>query len=740
MSRLAQLLARIAAARAGLPSPPVDPPRPTILFTGPAGPINASPYLLTVTLSDSSNVARVDFFKGTLQIGQALSAPYTCPAPLTYLDNGEVRFRAVVIDLDGQPREVSFRIDVAIGEPDTTSPVPVLHVSATNFTADGTLTLTCAASDNTGVTSLVLTRTSGGQAPLPLTIAPDGTFSETITRASNGTHVYTLTAFDAAGNPGSTSVTVTVAIPQPAGTLGLSAFPLSLTSPGTVALGAVPSLPSGVTIRYIDFYQGTETPENYIRREGAAPYEATSNLLSAANSGTVKFIAVATDSLGRQLRSEINVAVNITGETPPPAPNPALYVEPDYSSITWEPPLVITDAYLNSLGITPLASGPDAGRYHLDGGPGGRFIRNTVKGDCAIWVNTTRPLLLTRFTASGPAGSGTGRAAIGNGKYGAPLGNSVAVDVIIRDSSVITPGLELLDGQRAGGILFGYAKNVIVENCNLNGTSILAAQSCWGGGTFRAERNRFRNIDGRYRDRSSPNGFSLAGANTGWALVQAVQLDKVRGVPGISIKDNWITNEPGLSRVEDNINTYKSGGTADSPLMIDRNIIDGAYDTVPSNIHSGSAVVMGDEGGEHTTAQRNTAVRTSNTGISMSSMNHGKILDNRIGQTGFAPDGSRVDQNGQNIDVGIYARNYASNFVMDKATNLVGGNLAAWGAPLSGQPNRRLDFGFSSNATEGPTPNTSYAGVVTEALLDGWIADHLALWAAEGVVVGRRVS
>ncbi|MGO8609584.1 Ig-like domain-containing protein, partial [Rhizobium johnstonii] len=61
----------------------MDPPRPTILFTGPAGPINASPYLLTVTLSDSSNVARVDFFKGTLQIGQALSAPYTCPAPLT---------------------------------------------------------------------------------------------------------------------------------------------------------------------------------------------------------------------------------------------------------------------------------------------------------------------------------------------------------------------------------------------------------------------------------------------------------------------------------------------------------------------------------------------------------------------------------------------------------------------------------------------------------------------------------
>ncbi|OLV16252.1 hypothetical protein [Deinococcus marmoris] len=643
----------------------------------------------------------MDFFKGTVQIGQALSAPYTCPATLTYLDNGEVQFRAVVVDRQGEPREVSFKVMVDIGAPDITAPVPTLTASSLNFTADGTLTLNASATDNTGVASLVLTRDGVS------ILITAGVATETITRSSNGTHTYLLTATDAAGNAASTSKVVIVAIPLPGATVGVSASPGSVTTARPLALGAVATPPSGLSIKWVDFYRGSVSPANYISRSSSPPYTATTDV-TAADNGTLTVIAVATDSQNRTAQGTTNVAVSISGGPPPPTPDPALYVEPDPSTITWELPLVVTDAYLDGLGIVPIASGPDAGRYWLDGGSAGRFCRTLVKGDCAIWVNTTRPLLLTRFTASAPSGTGTGRAAIGNGKYGAPLGNTVAADVVIRDCSVITPGLDLADGHQAGGILFEYAKNVIIENCNFNGAGINLQTCCWGGGTFRAERNRFRNIDGRFRDRSSPNGFSLGGDGVGWYRVQAVQLDKVRGVAGMSIKDNWITNEPGMSRVEDNINTYKSGGTLASPLMIDRNIIDGAYDTVPSNIFSGSAIVMGDEGGEYTTAQFNTAVRTSNTGISMSSMNHGKILSNKIAQTGFAPDGSRVDQNGANIDVGIYARNYASNFIMDKTTNIVDDNDVAWGAPLAGQPGRRLDFGFSDNATAGPTGNRSY--------------------------------
>ncbi|OLV20115.1 hypothetical protein [Deinococcus marmoris] len=729
MSSIARLLALLAGIRPGSGSAP--PPRPTILFTGAAGPVTASPYPLAVELSDSSNTARVDFFKGTVQIGQRLSAPYTCPAELTFVDNGEVQFRAVVVDKQGNPREVSFKIDVAIGVPDTTAPVPLLTASSLNFTADGTLTLNASGTDAGGAVTLLLTR--DGTA---ITIPPGGEVTEGITRSSNGTHVYLLRATDAAGNFATTTQTVTVAIPLPGATVGVSASPGSVTTARPLALGAVATPPSGLTIKWLDFYRGSVSPANFISRSSSPPYTATTDV-TAADNGTLTLIAIATDSQNRTAQGTTNVTVAISGGTPPPTPDPALYVEPDPSTITWSAFVVINDAYLDGLGIVPIVGGPDAGRSLVTG----LTARTLVKGQCAIYVNTTRPLLLTHSTASAPSGNTTGQAAIGNAAYGLPPGNTVAVDVVIRDCSVITPGLDLADGQRGGGILFEYAKNIIVENCNFNGVGINLQTCCWGGGTFRAERNRFRNIDGRFRDRSSPNGFSLGGDGVGWYRVQAVQLDKVRGVAGMSIKDNWVTNLPGESRVEDNINTYKSGGTSASPLMIDRNLIDGAYDTVPSNIYSGSAIVMGDEGGEYTTAQRNTAVRTSNTGISMSSTNFGKIISNRIAQTGFAPDGSRVDQNGANIDVGIYARNYASNFFMDKTTNIVDDNDVAWAAPLAGQPGRRLDFGFSDNATEGPIGNRSYtAGAVPESLITDWIADHLAVWAAADVVVGRRVA
>ncbi|CAM4435540.1 hypothetical protein [Deinococcus marmoris] len=728
MPSISSLLALLAGIRVS-PGSELSP-RPTILFTGSAGPVTASPYPLTVTLSDSSNVARVDFFKNTVQIGQRLSLPYTFPAELTFADNGEVRFRAVVVDRQGKAREASFTVTVGIGAPDTTAPIPVLTASSLNFTVNGTLTLNASGTDAGGAVTLLLTRDG-----TPLTIPPGGEVTETITRSSNGQHTYLLRATDAAGNFAETSKTVNVAIPLPGATVGVSASPGSVTTARPVAVGAVATPPSGLTIKWVDFYRGSVSPANYISRASSPPYTATMDV-TAADNGTLTLIAVSTDSLGRTEQGTTSIGVTIAGGTPPPTPDPVLYVEPDPSTITWTAPVVINDAYLDSRGIVPIASGPDAGRYPVTG----LTARTLIRGECAIYVNTTRPLLLTHSTASAPKGFTTGQAAIGNAKFGAPPGNSVAADVVIRDCSVITPGLALADGHRAGGILFAYAKNVIVENCNLNGTSILVAESCWGGGTFRAERNRFRNIDGRFRDRSSPNGFSLAGSDVGWERVQAVQLDKVRGVAGISIKDNWITNLPGESRVEDNINTYQSGGTLASPLMIDRNLIDGAYDTVPSNIFSGSAVVIGDEGGDHTTVQRNTAVRTSNTGISMSSTNYGKIITNRIAQTGFAPDGSRVDQNGANIDVGIYARNYASNFIMDKTTNIVDDNDVAWGAPLAGQPARRLDFGFSDNATVGPIGNRSYtAGAVPESLITGWISDHLAVWAAASVVVGRRV-
>src|SRR5438552_2096729 len=100
----------------------------------------------------------------------------------------------------------------------------------------------------------------------------------------------------------------------------------------------------------------------------------------------------------------------------------------------------------------------------------------------------------------------------------------------------------------------GVARFVIV---------LLLVSAClWGGdGTkrrgVRGERNRYRNIDGR---KSDGKGGYLTGAHE---LVQFVQFDKVRHIPGVEIAWNEVVNEPGQSAVEDNISIYLSSGTND---------------------------------------------------------------------------------------------------------------------------------------------------------------------------------
>lgn len=418
-----------------------------------------------------------------------------------------------------------------------------------------------------------------------------------------------------------------------------------------------------------------------------------------------------------------------------------LYVEPDPATINWGPPIVIIDAYLTAQGSTQITTGEHAGRWAvtLD-----HPALNLVSGDCAVWVNTTKPLLLRHSTWCGVGGEGTGRGAIGNGTYGLPVGNSTFVDVVIEDCTQVKPSpSQMQNGQYAGGLRFAYPKNVKVQNSNINGPGLLVAElNPADGGTVKYKRNKVRNVDGRIVDKTQPDGWKLeAGSGSANArYVQAIQLDKVRNTPGIEIADNDIENLPGQSRVEDNINTYKSGGTAASPLMIFRNLINGAYAGHPNDGFSGSAVVMGDEGGDYTEATDNTAVNTSNTAISMSSMNYGKILRNKMAQTGLLPDGSRVDANGTNIDEGVYARNYAagSGFVMDKTTNIVDDNDIAWSAPLDGQPDRQLNYGFSDNASVGPMGNRVY-GLATPALIQQLISDHRAAWQVAGVIVGRRI-
>lgn len=634
MSLLAQIRAAMARHRLEIERilashQPPDTTPPSVTLTASAIAFT-QPDTLTLTATPVGTVARVEYLRDGIKIGESFTAPHTFPVTISGSGQaGNYTARAVKL---GAPPGTSAPLGITV-DIDSAAPTVTLTASPSTVIVDGTVTLTASPSDNKGVASVTV---SGPGGTLGTLTAPPWTFPDpaNLTAADNGTRTYSATVTDTSGLTGSATRSVTVAI------------------------AADPADP--------------------------------------------------------------------------------LYVEPDPATIAWGPPVVLDNTYLDSRGIVPLTSGPHAGRYPVSG----LTARNLVTGDCALWVNTTRPLLIRHSTFSGVHGSGTGRSTIGNGKYGASLGNSVNVDVVIEDCTVITPGLAMSNGQRAGGVLFGYAKNVAVLNNNFIGCAgVLVAELVPGGsgGTVKVERNKFRNIDGRYRDTASPTGFSQATYPTGWAIAQAAQLDKVRGLAGISISDNDVLNVPGQSQVEDVINTFKSGGTAASPLKIYRNLIDGAYDSVPTNVHSGSGVMMGDAGGDRSEATFNTVVRTSNTGISMAAMNYGRIQSNFIMQTGFDPNGNRVDGNGANIDAGIFARNFSegSGFVMDKATNFIGDNDVAWGAPSAADPTRRNDFFFSAYATEGPLPNRD-AGPPTDAKIADAIAAHRAVWASAGVIVGRR--
>src|SRR5581483_11288537 len=131
-----------------------------------------------------------------------------------------------------------------------------------------------------------------------------------------------------------------------------------------------------------------------------------------------------------------------------------------------------------------------------------------------------------------------------------------------------------------------------------------------GAGEFavRIVRNEARNIDGRKSDGRGGwmdfNSRQTASGRTeeGFEPVQFVQLDKVRHARGVEIAWNQVVNDPGQSRVEDNISLYLSSGTAERPIRIHDNFSRGSYTIRPWEgkpgdddwAYSGGGIMLGD--------------------------------------------------------------------------------------------------------------------------------------------------
>lgn len=250
----------------------------------------------------------------------------------------------------------------------------------------------------------------------------------------------------------------------------------------------------------------------------------------------------------------------------------------------------------------------------------------------------------------------------------------------------LNPGVPASEKRHPGRfLLIDEFESAVIENNELIGTSGMHFRKYLGdpakGQTVKILRNRARNIDGRFSD--GEDRFS----DTGFQIVQFVQFNAVQDIAGAEIAWNEIINEPGKSRVEENINMYGARGTAKSPISIHNNYIQGAYPAQPtSDKYSGGGLMLGDGGSKdkegavaYIRAFRNQIIGTSNQGIAIAAGYNVQAFENRVISSGLLPDGRPIPS--QNVGV------YVWDMHGDKKhgtfyNNVIRDNLVGWARPL----------------------------------------------------------
>src|SRR5690606_34150354 len=163
----------------------------------------------------------------------------------------------------------------------------------------------------------------------------------------------------------------------------------------------------------------------------------------------------------------------------------------------------------------------------------------------------------------------------------------------------------------------------------------------------------------RYNTRRKITSKGLGPKENGFKSVQFVQFNQVRNISHAEIAWNEVINEPYNSRVEDNINIFRSTGTESSPILIHNNFISGGYTIRPelsgefteqgyqhSWKYSGGGILLGDGSGNnkgdlsaHVRGYQNQVINTTNYGIAVYSGIDIQYYRNRVLSSGYLPDG-----------------------------------------------------------------------------------------------------
>ncbi|HET7766805.1 MAG TPA: Ig-like domain-containing protein [Burkholderiales bacterium] len=301
-------------------APPPDTTPPTVSIAAPAnGATLSATVAVSASAADNVGVAGVQFRLDGANLGaEDASAPYSVSWNTATVGNGTHTLSAIARDAAGN-RTTSAAVTVTVNNappPDTTPPTVSITAPANGATVKGTVTLTASATDNVGVVGVQFLG-DGMALGAEDTTAPYSVSIDT-TATSNGSHILTAVARDAAGNrTTSAPVTVTVnnTVPDTTPpTVSITAPANGATVKGTVNLTA--NAADNVGVAGVQFFGdgmalGAE--------DTAAPYSISIDTTTSSN-GPHTLTAVARDAAGNHTTSApVTVTVNNTApDTTPP--------------------------------------------------------------------------------------------------------------------------------------------------------------------------------------------------------------------------------------------------------------------------------------------------------------------------------------------------------------------------------------------------------------------------------------
>lgn len=165
--------------------------------------------LIVLTASVSSDVTKVEFYRGSTLVGTDIDTPFTGSVSVTSSDNGTLSFTAKAFGPGGTTTSAaaSVLVNIAVTVP---APTVTLAASSTTVVADGNVVLTATASSN--VTEVKFYR---GMQLIGTDTAAPFSFTLPLDFSDNGTIFFTAQATNAGGSTTSSPITVSVNIPAP---------------------------------------------------------------------------------------------------------------------------------------------------------------------------------------------------------------------------------------------------------------------------------------------------------------------------------------------------------------------------------------------------------------------------------------------------------------------------------------------------------------------------------------------